>query len=88
MTTEVIVTDKNNTVVLDKSQAQIVREVVQSNVIVAGMIGPSGPIAINAMLDVDISNLQNGSLLIFSNVTNKWTAGNLLEQQIVESGQY
>jgi len=40
------------------------------------------------MDDVDLTNLNDGSLLIYSTQTSKWTAGVLLNKQIIESGQY
>ena len=88
MSTEVVVTDKNNTVIIDRSQAQVAREVVQSNIVLAGMIGPMGPSALSAFTDVNATNLQNGSLLVYNTATTKWTATTTLEQQIIEAGQY
>jgi hypothetical protein len=79
MTTQAIVTEKNNTVIIEHKQPQV---------IIAGMIGPQGVTTIEGLQNIDISNIQNGSLLIYNVSTQKWTASNLLEQQIVESGQY
>ena len=60
---------------------------VVSILIIAGVIGPTSN-SISTMEDVDVVNLADGGLLIYSSSTNKWTAGNLLEKQIIESGQY
>lgn len=79
MTTQAIVTEKNNTVIIENKQPQV---------IIAGMIGPQGVTTLEGLQNIDISNIQNGSLLIYNVSTQKWTASNLLEQQIVESGQY
>lgn len=43
---------------------------------------------INKMDDIDVSNLRDGSLLIYSTDTLKWKASTLLEKQTVEGGQY
>jgi len=74
---EAIVTDVNNTVVIQSESTYA---------IVAGTIGYTNSIAV--MDDVDLTNLSDGGLLVYSTQTNKWTAGNLLEKQIIESGQY
>ena len=60
--------------------------------IVTGLMGPKGRDAtastINALADVDITNVKEGSLLIFSTSSSKWQAGNTLEHQLLEAGQY
>lgn len=77
--TEVVVTDKNNTVVISAPQPQV---------IVTGIMGPAGARDISSMEDTDLSNLQDGSLLAYSSATSTWVATRLLEQQIIESGQF
>lgn len=79
MSTEVIVTDSNNTVVVDRQQ---------SNVVLSGMIGPIGVTALSGLTDIDLAQLAAGSVLVYNTGTQKWTATNLLDQQIVESGQF
>jgi hypothetical protein len=79
MTTEVIVTDSNNTVVINTQQP---------NIIVSGMIGPTGVSSFSGLTDIDLNQLAAGSVLVYNAGTQKWTATNLLEQQIVESGQF
>jgi hypothetical protein len=59
-----------------------------SQVVSVGVQGPSGVTQINAAADVDISNLTNGSLLVYSAQVEKWTATQLLENQTMECGQY
>jgi hypothetical protein len=73
---EAIVTEANNTVVVQSESTYA---------IVAGTLGPN---SIATMDDVDLRNLSDGSLLIYSTQASKWTASNLLEKQIIESGQY
>jgi hypothetical protein len=47
---------------------------------------PSNSVA--NMSDVDLQELQDGSLLIYKNATSKWTASRLLDQQNLEGGYY
>jgi NADPH-dependent curcumin reductase CurA len=79
MTTEVIVTENNNTVVINTQQP---------NVIVSGMIGPTGVTTFSGLTDIDLNQLSAGSVLVYNAGTQKWTATKLLDQQIVESGQF
>jgi hypothetical protein len=46
------------------------------------------PNTIENMLDVDLQGLTDGALLVYKNNTAKWTAGTILEKQIMEGGQY
>lgn len=38
--------------------------------------------------DVDMTGLDDGSVLVYSTASSKWEATNLLEKQTVECGQY
>ncbi len=59
-----------------------------------GPQGPQGPQGdagiqnISQADDVDTSNLEDGSVLIYSQSTEKWVASRLLEKQAIESGHY
>ena len=56
-----------------------------------GPQGPQGPAGIQNISqanDMDISNLENGSVLVYSQNDEKWVATRLLEQQAIESGHY
>jgi hypothetical protein len=77
--TNVIVTDKNNTVVVDTQQPRVV---------ISGMIGPTGVTTFAGLMDIDLNQLAAGSVLVYNAGSEKWTATNTLEQQIVESGQF
>lgn len=78
--TQVIVTDANNTT--------IVQNPITAQIITTGMMSvPSvGSMATNS--DVDLTNLTNGGILVYNTSTSKWTATNLLENQIFEAGQF
>lgn len=75
------------TVVVDKNST-IVSTVKEPTVIYTGIIGPPGPGSIAEMPDVDASQLNSGSLLVYNAQTQKWTSTTLLNQQVVDSGQY
>ena len=64
-----------------------------TNAIVSvGIQGPSGPIgpssAINNSSDVDTTNLQDGSVLVYYGTTDKWTATKLLNNQDMDAGEF
>lgn len=79
MTTEVIVTEKNNQVVIERKEPQVV---------VAGLMGPAGATTIQAMTDVDLTNLTNGGLLVYQTLVQKWVATTTLDAQNMEGGYY
>ena len=92
MTTEIIVETQYDTIIVDDSQDTILVETPSEvTVITEGQQGPAGPAGIenlSQLLDVDSSNITNGSILIYSIQTQKWVATTQLENQIIESGQY
>jgi uncharacterized protein (DUF779 family) len=89
MTTEVIVTQSNNTSIV---QEQLVNRVVTDDkparIITSGMMPPPAVNSIAASGDVDLSQLQDGGVLIYNTATNMWKATNLLDKQIFEAGQF
>lgn len=79
MTTNIIVEKTQETVVIDNDIVTIISTAEQ---------GPPGVTRINYADDVDITNLENGSVLVYSGSSEKWVATRLLENQSVESGHY
>lgn len=77
--TETVVVNDTNTIVVDGKVTQT---------IVTGIMGPAGAATFAQMRDVDLTQLAAGSILIYNSGTSKWHATNLLDQQIVESGQF
>lgn len=59
-----------------------------TEVVAVGVQGPSGPNYINTAGDVDISTLENGSVLVYKSSSLKWTATRSLEEQSLEGGHY
>lgn len=56
-----------------------------------GVQGPPGPAGIQNIAqasDVDASNLQDGSVLVYKGITQKFTATTTLESQIIEGGHF
>jgi len=79
MTTNVIVEKTQETVVIDNDVVTIITSAEQ---------GPPGVTRISQADDVNVSNLENGSVLVYSGSSEKWVATRLLENQSVESGHY
>ena len=77
-------------VVINQSEAAHVKvnQSGTSQVVTVGIQGPGGPNFVNTAEDVDVTNLTNGSLLIYKTTTQKWTSSTLLENQSMEAGEY
>lgn len=93
MTTEVIVDQKHDILIVDDSPENtiLVENPDITTIVTTAEQGPPGPpgiTTINQATDVNISNLENGSVLVYSQNTEKWVATRLLENQSVESGHY
>lgn len=87
--TEVVVTQSGNTqVVQDQRINRVVTDDKPARVITSGMVPPPMVVNISNSSDIDITDLQEGSLLVYNTVTNKWTATNTLENVVIESGQF
>lgn len=87
--TEVVVTQSGNTQVVQSQQVnRVVTDDKPARVITSGMVPPPMVVNISNSSDIDITNRQEGSLLVYNTVTNKWTATNTLDNVIIESGQF
>ena len=87
MTTEIIVTEVNNAVIIEKKEPVVVSSQSQTKVVVGGMIGPTVT-TIKGLADLDLTQLAAGSLLVYNAGTEKWHATNMLDQQVFEAGQF
>jgi len=79
------------TVVVSSSQTVVVDSNQSVTTVVSGLIGPPGAAGITNISDasdIDVSTLEAGSTLVYNNTVNKWIATRLLNQQIVECGQF
>ena len=77
--TNAVVIDKNNTVVIQTNQPQV---------IYTGIMGPPGPSTLSGLTDVNTTTLNPGSILVYNTQTQTWISTTLLNQQTVDSGQY
>jgi hypothetical protein len=68
----------------------IVNPVAPKQVVSVGIQGPAGSTAfkINEAQDMDITDIRDGSVLVYKSITQKWTATKTLEAQAIEGGQY
>lgn len=89
MTTEVVVTQSGDTsVIQEQTINRIVTDDKPARIITSGMMPPPVANSLTNSLDVDVSQLQDGGVLVYNTSTNKWTATNLLDKQIFEAGQF
>jgi hypothetical protein len=87
MTTEIIVTEVNNAVVIERKEPVVVSSQSQTKIVVGGMIGPHVT-TLRGLSDLDLTDLTGGSLLVYNAGTEKWTATTMLNQQVVDAGQF
>lgn len=96
--TQAIVTDTNNIVVVTDSRPTAIvtdtnKTVIVSDkrptTIVTGIMGPPGKTNTLAEIgDIDTTNLQNGSTLVYDTTTLKWVSTTLLNRQQVDCGEF
>lgn len=80
MTTVIITDEKNTTVVQNPTTTTVVTTGM--------MLTPPSASSLSNSTDVDLTALANGGILVYNTSTSKWTATNLLENQIFEAGQF
>lgn len=87
--TDTVVTQSGQTsIVQDQKIQQVIVEDKFSTIVTSPLIVPPLVNSLSSSSDVDLTQLQNGGVLVYNSTTNKWIATNLLENQIFESGQY
>jgi hypothetical protein len=75
--------------VLVTEQEVVVVTTDTTGVVVTGIMGPPGDNAkISEASDIDKTNLVNGATLVYASNSSKWVATRLLENQILEAGQF
>jgi hypothetical protein len=96
---EVVIVSEVDTLVVDNEKLNVILTTEDTvNVITEGSQGPMGPQGpqglqglstnISSAPDVNITNIQDGSLLIYSSQEQKWVANTQLTNQSLESGHY
>lgn len=91
MTDIIITSSNNNTIVTEQPTTNVVSEgPKQPTVVVTGVMGPPGSanVRMNMIRDVDMTQLETGAVLVYNASTAKWYATNLLDHQVIESGQF
>lgn len=77
--TEIVVTDDNSTIIVDS---------VTTQTIVTGIMGPPGSSSLSQLTDIDRTNLVSGATLVYDEAFSLWVATKLLDNQILEAGQF
>jgi hypothetical protein len=78
-------------ITVNNQQNKIVNVNTQSTneVIAIGIQGPAGASAqLENISNVDTTNLNNGSILVYKTNTNKWTSTTTLDAQNMEGGEF
>jgi len=72
--------------------ADILATVATSNNVTVSAVGIQGPsgaaTTISSISDVDAGNTVDGSILVFKQLTSKWTATTILDNQDMEGGEF
>jgi hypothetical protein len=77
--TQVVVTERNNTVIVDTKTP---------TTIVTGIMGPPGKASLGELQDLDLTELENGSLLVYSTQAERWRSTTTLENQLLNGGAF
>ena len=87
--TDVVVVESNNSTIVQRQEVHnVVVDDKKATIVVTGMMPPPSAGSITTSADVDLTQLQDGGVLVYNISTQKWTATNLLEKQIFEAGQF
>ena len=75
------------TVTITEHETVVLGEVqTPPSVVVTGQVGPRGPSSLSKLDDIDVSELVPGATLVYQ--ANNWKATKLLNNQIIECGQF
>lgn len=58
------------------------------NVISVGIQGPAGPNVLSGAADVDVTDLREGSVLVYNATVQKWASTTTLDAQNMEGGEF
>lgn len=89
--TIVVLTSETEAVINTDTTATVVADNNVVTTVVTGLMGPPGPAGvteISGMSDIDFSQLATGTTLVYNDAIDKWVATRVLDQQIVDCGQY
>ena len=88
MTNTVVIETGTGKVIAKRETQPVVVESNQPKTVVTGIMGPAGARTFSEMADVDLSNLPDGSVLVYNQTNNKWASTTLLNKQTVDCGQF
>lgn len=88
--TDTVVTADSSTVVVDSPVVQniVTAESVANTIIVTGIMGLPGVTSIADLTDIDKTGLVSGATLVYNEDSAMWEATRLLNNQILEAGQF
>lgn len=87
--TEVVITDAHSTVVEQGHHTTVVEETNRITTVVTGIMGPTGKVtSLSSIPDIDTTNLELGSILVYNPAVSKWVSTTLLDQQNVDCGEF
>lgn len=86
--TQSVVTEKHNTVVTSVNTPATITREPGGRVVVTGIMGPPGSSTIAGLMDTNLTTLVNGSVLVYSSATQKWTSTTTLEDQYMNGGAF
>lgn len=88
MTTETVVVESKSTVTAIVSETNTVVQTSETpTIVVGGIMGPPGTSSsISNSSDVNITNLKDGSILVYDGDSAKWQATDKIEKQVINAG--
>lgn len=63
-------------------------EITDPSVVVSVIEGFMAIFRLGDLIDVDITALEDGCVLVYNSITSKWVATRVLEKQFVNAGQF
>lgn len=85
---EVIVTESNNTAIVQQPQVfNVVVDESKSTVIVTGMMPPPVVGSLTTSTDVNLTQLQQGGILTYDTTTGSWVATNAPTSLVMDGGE-
>ena len=85
---EVIITSEESPSVIVENVSEVSVIVTEGSQGPKGAQGEAGSTFLSNLNDVESSNLQDGSLLIYKQQTQKWIASTELNNQAIDAGHY
>lgn len=63
-------------------------EITDPSLVVSVIEGFMAIFRLGDLIDVDVTALEDGCVLVYNSITSKWVATRILEKQFVNSGQF